>query len=63
MYNAHGTYRVSHEIGQLVNSFECLLLYIALDFKDFLQFISLKKHLFLKLISHLNQFYFNMIAI
>ena len=35
-------YRVSHETGQLVNSFECLLPYIILDIKDFLQVISLK---------------------
>ena len=37
------SYRVSHETGQLVNSFECLLPYTVLDIKDFSQFNSLKK--------------------
>ena len=36
-------YRVSHKTWQLVNSFECLLPYTVLIYKDFLQFILLKK--------------------
>ena len=34
-------YRVSHETWQLVNGIECLLPYIIVDIKDFIQFISL----------------------
>ena len=36
-------YRVSHETWQLINSYECRLLYTVLDVKGFLQFISLEK--------------------
>ena len=43
-------HRVSRETLQLVNSFECLLPYILLDNKDFLEFISLKKFFLLKYI-------------
>jgi len=38
-----GSYRVSHETWQLVNSFECRLPYTVLDIKGCLLFISLKK--------------------
>ena len=51
------TYRVSHETWQLVNSFECLLPYSVLIYKDFLQFISLQKS-FTQIYFTLKQFYF-----
>ena len=47
-------YRVSHETWQLVNSFECLLSYTVLIYKDFLQFILFKKK------NSFTQIYFNL---